>query len=160
MPDSLYDTDIMTWSEQQAARLRRLAMGERVNDVDWPNVIEEIESLGRSELNRVRSFLRLAMLHAMKLVAWPEHSARHHWRIEVENFLTQAAGSFEPSMRQHIDIADLHARALRDWQGLEMDGAEPLPVMQVIDWNIADRLPDIAELIALLTPPSAPPTPR
>ena len=42
---SSYDTDILDWSERQAALLRRLANGERVNDaVDWPNVIEEVES--------------------------------------------------------------------------------------------------------------------
>jgi hypothetical protein len=29
----LYDTDILVWSEQQAALLRRAAAGERVNDV-------------------------------------------------------------------------------------------------------------------------------
>jgi len=35
---SRYDTDIFVWSERQAALLRRLANGERVNDaVDWPN---------------------------------------------------------------------------------------------------------------------------
>jgi hypothetical protein len=44
----IYDTDILTWSERQAALLRRMAAGERINDqVNWQNVIEEIESVGR-----------------------------------------------------------------------------------------------------------------
>jgi len=39
----LYDTDAALWSDQQAALLRRMANGERVNDqVDCENVIEEI----------------------------------------------------------------------------------------------------------------------
>jgi hypothetical protein len=43
----LYETDILAWSRHQSDVLRRLAAGERVNDqVDWPNVIEEIESVG------------------------------------------------------------------------------------------------------------------
>jgi len=42
-----HDTDILTWSERQAALLRRLATGERVNNqVDWEHVAEEIESVG------------------------------------------------------------------------------------------------------------------
>ena len=42
----LYDEDVVTWSEQQAALLRRVAAGERVNDqVDWINIIDEVESL-------------------------------------------------------------------------------------------------------------------
>ena len=45
---NLYDTDAVTWAKQQAALLRRLAAGERVNDqVDWENVVEEIEDVGR-----------------------------------------------------------------------------------------------------------------
>jgi hypothetical protein len=46
----LYD-DVLLWSERQAALLRRMAAGERVNDqVDWENVAEEIEDVGRSSL--------------------------------------------------------------------------------------------------------------
>jgi hypothetical protein len=40
--DTLYDTDIVAWSEHQAALLRRLARGERVNDqMDWDNLVED-----------------------------------------------------------------------------------------------------------------------
>jgi hypothetical protein len=58
----LYDADILEWSERQAALLRRVAAGERVNDTapDWPNIIEEIESVGRSQLSAVRSLLTQA----------------------------------------------------------------------------------------------------
>jgi hypothetical protein len=31
---SLYDEDILAWSERQGALLRRIAAGERVNDAD------------------------------------------------------------------------------------------------------------------------------
>ena len=58
MPDELYDRDILTWSRNQAALLRRLARGERVNGIDWTHVLEEIEDVGISELNAVRSYLR------------------------------------------------------------------------------------------------------
>ena len=35
----LYEDDILLWSERQAALLRRMAAGERLNDqVDWENV--------------------------------------------------------------------------------------------------------------------------
>jgi Domain of unknown function DUF29 len=53
MPDDLYDRDILAWSEHQATLLRRAALGERVNDIDWAHVVEEIEDVGLSELNAV-----------------------------------------------------------------------------------------------------------
>ena len=65
-----YDTDILTWSERQAALRRRVEAGEKVNDqVDWENVIEEIESVGRSELHDVESLLTQALAHMLKAEA-------------------------------------------------------------------------------------------
>jgi hypothetical protein len=54
---SLYGEDILLWSEQQAAAIRRLGRtGCGIsNDLDIENVAEEIESVGRSELAAVKS---------------------------------------------------------------------------------------------------------
>lgn len=58
MPDGLYEHDILTWAEQQAALLRRLAKGERVDAaVDWPHVIEELQDVGLAELRACESLL-------------------------------------------------------------------------------------------------------
>ena len=56
---SNYEADVYVWSQRQGALLRRLAAGERVNDadLDWPNIAEEIETLGRSERASVRSHI-------------------------------------------------------------------------------------------------------
>jgi hypothetical protein len=43
----LYEDDILLWSEHQAEALRRRA----TNEIDWENVAEEIEAIGRSERN-------------------------------------------------------------------------------------------------------------
>ena len=53
----LYDTGIPIWPERQAELPRRRAASELVNDaeIDWPNVAEEIEDVGRSELRSCRS---------------------------------------------------------------------------------------------------------
>jgi Domain of unknown function DUF29 len=66
MPDDLYHNDILGWSKAQAERLRRLRGGERVDDLDWEHVIEEIEDVGGSQLSAVKSRLGLAMPHALK----------------------------------------------------------------------------------------------
>jgi hypothetical protein len=62
-----YESDILLWSERQAQLLRRLAAGERVNDlVDWENVIEEVESVGSEQLHAVESLLLQALVHMLK----------------------------------------------------------------------------------------------
>ena len=125
----LYEADILDWSERQAALLRRIAAGERVNDEapDWPNIIEEIESVGRSELRACESLLVQALLHELKIAAWPQSRDVPHWRAEARGFRRDAVRAFSPSMRQRIDLAALYADAL-DRLPDSIDGQAPLPV--------------------------------
>jgi uncharacterized protein DUF29 len=125
----LYETDILAWSEEQAARLRRVAAAERLNEAspDWPNIIEEIESVGREQLHAVESLLTQAFIHMLKAEAWPLSSAAPGWRAEAIRFRGDAADRFAPSMRQRIDLARLYRRALRAMPET-IDGQPPLPV--------------------------------
>jgi hypothetical protein len=137
---SNYDADILDWSERQVALLRRLANGERVNDaVDWPNVIEEIESVGRSELAAVESLLTQALSHMLKLRAWPSVQAARGWAKEVRVFRRQARRKFTESMRQKIDLASLYADAL-DPLPDEIDGQKPLPLPATCPFTLAELL--------------------
>ena len=104
-----YADDILLWSEHQADLLRRHAAGERVNDssIDWPNIIEEIEDVGRSELRSVESLLGQALRHMLKAEAWPLSRDAPNWRADAVDFRQQARRRFVPSMRQKIDVAQL-----------------------------------------------------
>jgi hypothetical protein len=113
MPDDLYEHDVLAWSERQAALLRRVARGERVNDVDWDHVVEEIEDVGISELNAVHSYLRQILVHLLKLHGWPDLESEQHWRGEIVAFQSDAARRFAPSMRQRIDLAKIYDQARR-----------------------------------------------
>jgi len=100
---TLYDDDILLWSEQQAAAIRRLRDGPP-NELDIDNVAEEIESVGRSELAAVKSYLRLILLHLVKLSVESEADAVGHWRGELAAFHADLADRYAPSMRQRIAI--------------------------------------------------------
>ena len=137
-----YDTDILLWSNEQAALLRRVAAGERVNDqVDWENVIEEVESVGRSQLSAVRSHLIQALLHDLKAEAWPLSSEVPHWRAEARRARGDAAEAFAPSMRRHIDVPKLYARALR-YMPDSIDAQLPLPLPAVCQITLDELLGD------------------
>ncbi|MFL5283896.1 MAG: DUF29 domain-containing protein [Rhodopila sp.] len=124
-----YDTDILTWSERQAALLRCRADGELINDadLDWSNIAEEIEDVGKNALRACRSQLLQALLHMLKAEAWPLFAAVPHWRSEAMVARINAADAFASSMRRNIDIADIYAKALRAMPET-VDGVPPLPV--------------------------------
>jgi len=123
----LYDADIVQWSEYQAALLRRLAAGERVNDqVDWGNVIEEIESVGNEQVHAVSSLLMQAMAHRVKAIGWPESRDVVNWEADARMFCAQAADRFAPSMRGKLDLARMYRRAVRALPETT-DGRSPVP---------------------------------
>ena len=103
---ALYDEDILLWSEEQAELIRKLGLTRRdlPNELDIENVAEEIESVGRSELAAVESFLRLLMLHLIKIASAPDSPANSHWREEALNFGADALVRFSPSMAERLDI--------------------------------------------------------
>jgi hypothetical protein len=96
VPDGLYERDVLAWSQHQADLLRRLGRGERVNDIDWANVVEEIEDLGLSELHSVESVLDLFLVHLLKVRISPDSLATGHWRREVLAFQKNARRRFTP----------------------------------------------------------------
>ena len=145
MPDGLYERDILVWAETQAGLLRRLAAGERVNAaIDWPNVIDEVEDVGKSELHACQNLLQQALIHLLKIQAWPQSRSASHWRSEVIAFLGSAERHFSPSMRQHIRLDAIYrsalaaARAETDGSGPAADLAEVCPF--TLDQMLADDL--------------------
>ncbi len=125
-----YEDDVLAWSEHQATLLRHVAAGDRLpaNDIpDWTNIIDEVESVGRSQLSAVRSLLTQALLHDLKIVTWPLSRDIPHWRAEARGFRDDALEAFTPSMRNKIDVAALYAKALNRLPD-SMDGLPGLPV--------------------------------
>jgi len=101
----LYRDDVVTWADQQVEALRELARRPDLsNAVDWRNVIEEIESVGRSEWKGVESLFRNALTHLLKAAADPSSPSLDMWSNETARFLIEARSDFRNSMRQLIDL--------------------------------------------------------
>src|SRR5258708_24985770 len=113
--DTLYDTDIYSWAEQQAAALRRLASRvDLPNDLDLLNVIEEIEDVGISQLRSVSSFMRLILSHIILIAADADADSINHWTREVAAFRGELIQSWQPSMRQRIDMDRVWRHAMEE----------------------------------------------
>lgn len=75
---TLYETDFYAWTQRQAELLRL----EEFAEVDWRNLIEEIESLGRNQQNELRRRLEVLRMHLLKWQWQPEHQSRR-WRSTI-----------------------------------------------------------------------------
>ncbi len=149
---TLYDDDILLWSEQQAEVIRRLGRTRRdlPNEFDIENVAEEIESVGRSELASVESYLRLVLLHLIKLFVEAESDASRHWRSEIAGFHADLGRRYAPSMRQRIDVDGLWRsaceQAMLAYDGNEQQRVATLPSSPplTLDDFIAERVDSVA----------------
>ncbi len=66
-PAQLYEKDFVRWTEQQAAALREAAALGTNLPLDWENLAEEIDSLGRSLRHELRSRILVIIEHLLKL---------------------------------------------------------------------------------------------
>ena len=66
---AVYERDTYRWALEQAALIR----ARRFEDVDAENVAEELESLGKSQLAKLHSILRVLVMHMLKWDQQPEH---------------------------------------------------------------------------------------
>jgi Domain of unknown function DUF29 len=64
-PSDLYDRDFVLWTEEQAAALRRAKASNL--PLDWENLAEEIESLGKSDRREIASQIRRILHHLLKM---------------------------------------------------------------------------------------------
>jgi hypothetical protein len=137
----LYEEDIVLWSERQGKLLRRRAAGELINEaeLDWPNIAEEIESVGSEQRFAVESLLVQALAHMLKAQVWPDCRASASWRADSLRFRGDAAARFVPSMRQRIDLVRIWRRALRAVPE-SVDGVVCPPLPETCPYTLDDLL--------------------
>ena len=97
-----YETDFYTRTQQQGALLR----AGRFDAIDRDNLAEEIESLGRSEFDKLVSFYRLILLHMLKWEHQPNHRSRS-WAISIDIHRTHAEDVLRenPGLKSRLDEA-------------------------------------------------------
>jgi hypothetical protein len=101
--DDLYELDFVRWTEEQAAALRRAKSSNL--PLDWENLAEEIESLGRSDRRQLRSQITRVLRHLLKLEVSPATEPRAGWRGTIDEARDEIEGLLEdsPSLRREVD---------------------------------------------------------
>ncbi|MES1026711.1 DUF29 domain-containing protein [Gloeocapsa sp. BRSZ] len=88
---TLYEQDYYLWLQKTSNLLR----DGRLSELDIPNLIEEIEDMGRSERKALRSNLIVILMHLLKYKYQPEKRS-NSWLLTI----------FEHRRRLRDDFAD------------------------------------------------------
>jgi len=74
-----YETDFYGWTQQQATLLKN----GQFNLADFTNIIEEIESMGRSEKRELESRLTVLLQHLLKWQYQPNRRGKS-WELTIK----------------------------------------------------------------------------
>ncbi|WP_373528071.1 DUF29 domain-containing protein [Nostoc sp.] len=94
----LYETDFVAWTEETVQLIQAGQFGQ----VDWDAVIEEIESLGRSDRRELKSRLEVLLQHLLK---WQHQSSLRSssWRNTIDEQRNRIADLLQesPSLKSY-----------------------------------------------------------
>ena len=138
---SKYEHDYYGWIQQTVRAIRE----GRLKDVDWGNVAEELEDMGKSERRALRSQLARLLAHLLKWCYQPERrrSSEHSWRATIEHArdsvdeLVEENPSLKPQLKELLQAA--YRDALAEVVGQtnlpkkRFPPASPWSVEQVLD---------------------------
>ncbi len=99
---NLYDIDFYAWTQEQASLLRN----QQWSQIDVPNLVEEIESLGKQQRQELRNCLAVLIGHLLK---WEYQSQRRSrsWlaTIDIQRLDIAALLKDNPSLKPYLEEA-------------------------------------------------------
>jgi hypothetical protein len=145
--DSLYDQDLVLWSEAQARALRAAAGAGWNTPIDWENVAEEIESLGRSERHALASHIAVVIEHLLKLQVSPAQEPVRGWRDTIRRARREIERRLKDSPSLRREVPGIIAEEIGPARALVLDSLQdyaehPLTDINAISYTEAQVLGD------------------
>jgi hypothetical protein len=97
----LYETEYDRWLSEMV----RLLKNRQLDKLDYENLIEELEALGRSEKSAVKSLLLQIIIHLMLYQFWQSERERNanHWAGEIIIFRVQLEDRLTTNLRNYLE---------------------------------------------------------
>ena len=121
MPDGpRYEDDFYAWTQHQAEVLRSMPAPD--NRFDREHVAEEIEDLGKSERDAVRSRIRRIIEHFLKLARSSAEQPRFNWMETIDDAREMLSDKLTATLRRDAEAnleklyAEGRRRAARGFQ--------------------------------------------
>ncbi|MBE9251749.1 DUF29 domain-containing protein [Dolichospermum sp. LEGE 00240] len=124
---TLYDQDYYLWIRTTINQLRT---GE-FSAIDLENLLEELETMGRSEKRAIKSLLIKLLEHLLKLKCWDSERERNqgHWKGEIRTFRIQIKDELKDSPSLKPYILEIFDQCYQDARKLVSDRSElPLDI--------------------------------
>jgi len=98
-----YDEDFYAWTQDQAKRLRTQARLHQNEPLDWQELAEEVEDLGKSELHTCQSLTDQIIAHLLKLQCSRSVEPRAGWETEIAAFRTALERRLTPTIKARLE---------------------------------------------------------
>lgn len=136
-----YDNDFFKWTKSQAKFLKN----EEFSKLDRDNLIEEIESLGRSQKDKLKSHLENLLMHMLKVKVQGKGKATTSWRLSIKEASHKAQKalqenpSLKPKLKEVLEDAYFSSRIRA---ALETKMAED-KFPEECPWGLKEIFPDL-----------------
>ena len=135
----LYHQDLNLWRQ----KIVNAIQSKQLEDMDWDNLIEEINDMGASEKRALRSYVKRLIEHILKLKYWSserEYNQRG-WRKEVVNFreeiksILQESPSLNNYLQQnYLDWYQKSIKAMKQEFSIPNDNEVDLEIIMTDDY--------------------------
>ena len=133
----LYNSDYYQWLNVTATLLSE----GRLNDLDVPNLLDELEAMGKSQKRAIESYLKVLLLHLLKWNYQPTMRSGS-WRSSIRNSRLGISDRIEesPSLRELPELILEKCYRVARSNAVDETGLDQSVFPEVCPFTIAELL--------------------
>lgn len=132
-----YHTDFYKWTHEQAQLLEKADYSK----LDIENLVEELHSLGKQEQQRLESFLKVLLMHLLK-IKYQSGMKTNSWDASVKASRYQAQRVYQdnPSLKHSLNTIFMEAYFLARLDAVRETGLPEQTFPEKCPWTIDEVL--------------------
>jgi hypothetical protein len=110
--NQLYKSDFNLWVEET----KKAILNRDFENMDWDNLFDEIDDMGKSEKRSLESYLERLVAHVLKLQYWEAEKERNykHWKVEIINFRRRIKRLIKQNPSFNSLLAEIYPEVFQD----------------------------------------------
>ncbi|HHP7230078.1 MAG TPA: DUF29 domain-containing protein [Xenococcaceae cyanobacterium] len=138
---TLYDSDFALWVEATVSNLK----AKELNKIDWENLIEEVESLGKRDKRELKSRLITLFEHLLKRKYVPLPDCYRGWEVTIKRTQSRLKDLLADSPSLRGFLVDVYFACYQEaWENMRIeydaDFPEICPFTQDVDVLLTEKL--------------------